>query len=462
MRYFFYLAQSYKDAGRFKKAIEYFKKRINMGGWYEEIWYSYYMISKCYLLMAQPEKYEAWAMKAFKHRKERAEPIYMLVKYFREEGQHFKAYHYYLIGKEIPPLVNDMLFIEKDVYSGLFEYENTILHYYIYPNEKLKGLKININYINHYTLHIDTVFHNIDFYMPRILDFGESFNIEVSCPNQDYIPSSTSLLQLNDVILANIRFVNYRIQEDGSYLMYQDGVLNGENKVKTRNAYMYYNLNMEPMSELTFMEDTVSDLISRNVSILGMEDVRLYKKDSTIYYTATTQEYSYNDSIRIASGEYNLEKNKFTNNVCLLPPTETYCEKNWIAIKDKFIYKWHPLEIGKIVDNKLDIIVKKETPKFFKYYRGSSNIVEYENEFWMITHGIKDCNPRKYFHQIVVLNNEYGLKKYTVPFYFDKLAIEYCLGLLILKDTLYMTVSRNDSNPIIVKTSVDSMDKYFM
>jgi hypothetical protein len=243
--------------------------------------------------------------------------------------------------------------------------------------------------------------------------------------------------------------------------MSKNGEINDTNNVITRNAFMYYDLNMNPISELTFMNDTISDIPSRNCMILGLEDVRLYKSENKVYYTATSQNYSYSDSIRIIQGEYDEILNKFTNNVCLIPPTETYCEKNWIALEDNFIYKWHPLEIGKVIENKLEIILTLNTPKFFKYYRGSSNVVKYKNYYWMVTHGIKNCTPRKYFHQIVILNENFSLKKYTIPFYFDKLAIEYCLGLVILNDIAYMTVSQNDSNPIIVKIAIDKLNQYF-
>lgn len=45
----FYLAQTYKCLGEFKKSIEIYKKRITIGGWFEEIWYSYYMIAQNYM-----------------------------------------------------------------------------------------------------------------------------------------------------------------------------------------------------------------------------------------------------------------------------------------------------------------------------------------------------------------------------------------------------------------------------
>ena len=53
VRYVFYLAQSYKDCGKFKESIKLYKKRIQMGGWFEEVWYSYYMIGKCWLQLRQ-------------------------------------------------------------------------------------------------------------------------------------------------------------------------------------------------------------------------------------------------------------------------------------------------------------------------------------------------------------------------------------------------------------------------
>jgi glycosyltransferase involved in cell wall biosynthesis len=43
-RYTFYLANSYRDAGQLELAIESYKKRIELGGWIEEVWYSAYMV----------------------------------------------------------------------------------------------------------------------------------------------------------------------------------------------------------------------------------------------------------------------------------------------------------------------------------------------------------------------------------------------------------------------------------
>ena len=46
-RYTFYLANTYHDAGQYELAIDMYRKRIDIGGWHEEVWYSYYRIGKC-------------------------------------------------------------------------------------------------------------------------------------------------------------------------------------------------------------------------------------------------------------------------------------------------------------------------------------------------------------------------------------------------------------------------------
>jgi hypothetical protein len=116
----------------------------------------------------------------------------------------------------------------------------------------------------------------------------------------------------------------------------------------------------------------------------------------------------------------------------------------------------------KIENNILTINKSIDTPNIFKHVRGSSNVVEYNNEYWVVVHGVKYTTPRKYYHMIVILNKEYKVKKYTVPFYFDTYMIEYCLGLLIEDNTIYMTASRNDSNPIIVKVKVNDINNLFI
>jgi hypothetical protein len=462
VRYVFYLAQTLKDTGKFEDAIKMYKKRISMGGWYEEVWYSHYMIGKCWLFLNNEEKFETWMNKAYKYRRERAEPIYDLTKYFREVGQQIKSYHYYDIGSKIPTPKNDLLFIENNIYEKyLFEYELSIIHYYVFPNDRLSGLKQSINYLNKYNYHENSVYSNMDYYMFRILDIGEKIELNQEIYG-DFIPTSTALIKYNNEIIANIRYVNYRIQSDGSYIMSLNNNLSRNETVRTKNAFLKLNRKYEPDSNLTFMYEKIDSKLGKETNILGLEDIRLFERDNKLKCIATSREFSTNSTNSMIICDYNLDTNTIENGSIIESPNPEECEKNWIPIIDNIIYKWFPLQIGKIENNKLMITKTIQTPIIFKHLRGSSNVVEYNNQYWVVVHGVKYTTPRKYYHMIVVLDKEYNINKYTVPFYYDTYSIEYCLGLLIDNNIIYMSASRNDSNPIIVKTNIKDVNKLFM
>lgn len=468
-RYHFYLAQTLKDLGRFKEAISMYKKRIKLGGWYEEIWYSHYMIAKCWLHLGDLNKCELWGNRAYEYRKSRAEPIYMLTNLFRDKSKHFKAYYYYKIGKSIPP-TDDSLFVESDVYKHQFDYESTILNYYVFNNDRLQGLKDTVSYLNKWTHHEDNVYSNMIFYIQNLEKYSDKGVEKLDYPVIDnYSPSSIGVVNHDNMLYCNVRYVNYRIQPDGSYLMYDDNGNLGYNDVKTRNALVVMDNDWNILENLEFIDNNLSDIPSFPTNIKGLEDIRLLSFKDKIYYTATSREFSYDGHNRIVLGEYDIVNKKCINNKCLIPPDNSDCEKNWIGLNDnnetiKFIYKWHPMQIGELDENnKLHIKTVYDTPKIFKHYRGSSNLVEYNNKLWCITHGVYFHSPRKYYHQFVILNKEtYKPERYSVPFWLNRESIEYCLGLHIENDVVTILFSQNDSNPSMIKLRLKRLNELFI
>ena len=60
-RYTFYLGNSYKDAGQPENAVNAYKKRIELGGWSDEIWNSHYFMGLCYMTLEKPmEAVDSW------------------------------------------------------------------------------------------------------------------------------------------------------------------------------------------------------------------------------------------------------------------------------------------------------------------------------------------------------------------------------------------------------------------
>lgn len=165
-RYMFYLSQTYKDCQKYKKAIKYYKKRIKLGGWNEEVWYSYYMIAYCWYYLNNSYKTEYWGNLAYNYYPARAEPIFLLTRLFREKKLFYKAYEYYRIGKKIPK-PKDNLFVENPVYDYLFDYEYTIIQYWVFPNERKEGLKHIKNYLSKHSFRKDEVLNNMVYYQSK-------------------------------------------------------------------------------------------------------------------------------------------------------------------------------------------------------------------------------------------------------------------------------------------------------
>jgi hypothetical protein len=459
-RYMFYLAQTLQNLKKISEAIDMYKQRIAAGGWYEEVWYSMYMLSKLYYEQKDMVEMEYWGLKAFAYNQNRAENIYFLTYAFRVESQHFKAWHYMKLGKTIKQ-PDDLLFIEYNVYSHLFDYEKTILSYYVEPFNKTNTLHEIIEYYNKWDNW--NCYSNMQYYITRIKHKAiKNMNFENL---GDYVASSTSLIRYSDdKYLINIRYVNYRIQRDGSYLIMENGVMHHDKCVCTRNfmALLDSNFNMcEPMKEMH-----ISFPPNHNTQCKGVEDLRLYGENDIIGWIGCSSEYSHDGNIRQIIGIYDVENNQLIDNLSLHPPNPTDCEKNWIpykALNSKknsqydFIYTWHPFSIGKIQDNKLVIIQRQETPNFFKHMRGSTNMVEYKEMLYCIAHIVLYGTPRKYYHLVIRINQANKIEAYTDPFYFLDNGIEYTLGLEIKDGIMYVIASRNDMNPVLISVDFETL-----
>lgn len=464
----FYLAQSYKDSGQFEKAINYYKQRIEIGGWIEEVWYSKYQIAKCYSHLKQPEEMEAWGLKAFNFYPKRSEPLYFLLNYFKNKYEHFKAYQYYLKGKDIPFPKNDLLFVEYNIYENLFDYEATILNCYIFNKTKQDSLNDMITYINTKQYNINNVYDNIQYYIEPLVSqrYKGEYNKLFFPQFEEYQVSSCSIIPYNNTILMNTRYINYSIDKQGSYHMRST-----DGHVKTKNGMTYLNNSYYPIENITIMKEEPDKIFPSNIE--GLEDVRLFNFKNKIYFTASSKNLTDNDKIVIAIGEYNHNEHKMTNISPIQPPQPSDCEKNWIfvpekslidcdAAKDKmnFIYGWYPMEIGAVnSDKKLEIHTKFDTPKFFSRFRGSSTICEYDGRLWAVVHFVKYSTPRVYLHSVVSFNREtMKPEMYSLPFVFRKHAIEYCLGFHIKDGKACFVFSQNDNEPGFITMPITNLN----
>lgn len=180
-RYKFYLAQTLKDMGRYKESIEWYQQRVEDKGWLEEVYYSKFQIGFNYEQMGwykkkavdlfakgQLTQAETELLKkcnpsnlsplelveqhtkdftdaimsyiaAYQYRKTRAEALYHATRLYRSLGLNAQAYELALTGKAIKYPEADTLFVHRDCYDYLFDYELSVVGCYV--NKKLGAEK---------------------------------------------------------------------------------------------------------------------------------------------------------------------------------------------------------------------------------------------------------------------------------------------------------------------------------
>lgn len=128
----FYLAQTYASLGEARPAYEYYSKRYDMGGYFEEeIFYSAY---QCAVLAQQAGFTDDiaidWCFKALAI-DERAEPMTHLARLFRDRKQFHLAYSFAHQACLMDYPANKLLFVDARLYEYLRWHELSISAWYV-------------------------------------------------------------------------------------------------------------------------------------------------------------------------------------------------------------------------------------------------------------------------------------------------------------------------------------------
>jgi glycosyltransferase involved in cell wall biosynthesis len=134
-RNIFYLAQSYRDAGRVEESRTTYVRRTAMGGWDEERWYALFQVATLTERLNEPhEDIVAAYLQAFSARPTRAEPLVELARFYRLSGHYALAYLYAKHACGLPP-PPDRLFVDQSAYTWRALDELAISAFYVGSSE---------------------------------------------------------------------------------------------------------------------------------------------------------------------------------------------------------------------------------------------------------------------------------------------------------------------------------------
>lgn len=118
-RYQFYLGQSYFDSQQWEKAITAYQKRVDMGGWAEEVYYSMYRIGVSMAMLDRPwPEIMQQFLNAYNYRPTRAEPLVHISQVLRQKyNQPAAAFVFARQAAEMPLPENEILFVPNIIYK---------------------------------------------------------------------------------------------------------------------------------------------------------------------------------------------------------------------------------------------------------------------------------------------------------------------------------------------------------
>lgn len=481
-RYYFYLANSYMNSGKYDEAITYYKKRIEIGGWFEEVWYSYYSMGMCNKHKGDYAQALWCWLEGYDFYSERLEGLYEILHYYRCNSKHKLGLVIYNMCKKIleKNLNRDQhLFLHNDVYTHLIYYEYSIIAAYNGINNINDEIILIFN--NSHGGELSNLLSNMKFYkdilnQSKRLTFDTSINYNVFDKNMKFNSSSSCLIKNDNGngYTMNVRYVNYYLNKNCEYNTFG-------NECITINKHLELDNNLNVLSESWMNMDYV---VRR---LVGIEDVKIFRDEKTrkLIYTGTGSHE--NGKVGVFWGDYDTENKQLVVKELQQLFKHTDCEKNWVYYSDKngntkIVYNWYPLSLCNINEEKNTIMIfaNKTTPKLFSKIRGSTcgfkyikktpqqnggnmNIVIEESEIWFVGHIVSYENPRHYYHVVIVFDEDMNLLRYSAPFKFEDEATEYCLSILVEDDRVLINYSNWDRTTrigIYDKKYIDSIVKY--
>lgn len=456
-RYHFYLAQSYKDIRNYDEAIKWYKARIAMGGWKEEVWYSKFMIGDIYTELGDWDQAMHWYLDAFEYNPDRAETLHRIACNYRLRGNKQLAYLFAKRGSMIPYPKDQVLFVHYPMYDYKFDEELSIVSDvtpfkedgYNAANRLL--LKRSVpKYVKDYT-HVNMYYYVENLknarYLPLKFDLPRHYSLSSSSIQRD--ASGFSLIA---------RAVNYS-QKAGWEYQSRDPE---DDTICTKNYYVQLgnDLSLKAYHEIDCKPEPQG--ASR---VMGHEDCRMFKMDGANWYIAANPQ----NHPTVGQILCRLDKtNKFVDKrIPLEGPIPGRCEKNWLPFVEGsdllLFYSYDPLTLLKVdMATGKTVKAQEKTPPFdCSRFRGSSAPISYKDGYLLLVHEVIVKNERYYTHRFVFLDKTLMPTKVSKPFTFQHKGVEYSCGMTLDHDgkNLVLPISIEDKEAYICVVPLETVDE---
>jgi glycosyltransferase involved in cell wall biosynthesis len=451
-RSMFYLAQTLRDAGRHDEARDWYRRRIDAGGFDEEVWYAMLMHARCCAALGDGVGFVDGCLSAYEFRPSRAEPLADLARYYREAGQHETAMLYVEAGEQIPYPAGDVLFVDDAVYLHAFRHETSVSGYYCRNPARRRAAReavLELQIARDVPADLrQAARNNGRFYAPRASDLLGPMSVSPLALPIDYpwSPANPSLWLDGDDLVAAIRTVNYHL-DDPDRAGWKLGTL------RTRNFLARLSRDGEILDarEIVPAASIAPPLPSR---VEGFEDLRLFRWRGALRGTATVRDR--NDAMRCEIALVTLDDAARIVDLAVLHGYgDDLHQKNWMPAVDGdelwLVYACDPTTVLRFdpLARAVTLESKREPGVALEHLRGGSQLVPFDAGWLALTHEVAaiDAHQRRYLHRFVRFDPAFRIDAITEPFRLADEPIEFAAGLAFdaARDLLYLSYGVMDA-----------------
>lgn len=444
-RSWYYLGNTYRDMKRWGDALRAYERRIELGGWNEEVHSAMMHRAECHRHLGADDMFISMMVNAYNYRPTRAEPLYELAKFYREKGDNAAALLFATRGLTLKR-PNDVLFVNDFVYAWGLRYEYSIAGYY--DDAERPGALAVTN-----ALALDpacpdayrrSARANLYWHTKPLAEYAPSFvarRLDTQLwPIEGYTAMNPSVTNHAGYLKCNVRYVNYRIDEHGRYL------INGTQSpaqphapIDTRNMVV----TITPRMEVTGPGcPVVWDRPAPEFNLVtGLEDVRLWSHRGALWFNACVRERLPHGTPQQMIGRLDYDYGALVCNPRPISDGST-CEKNWMHIPGllpgpNFVYR-----LGTIIRDD-GVKVHLPTPFHTGDISGSSQCIPFNNGFLAVVHeAITGPNgKRTYWHRFAWMSLDGTPRRISKPFVFFDRQIEFCAGIAVHPDNQSLVLS---------------------
>lgn len=462
-RAMFYLANTLKAMGEYRKASNWYKKRIKAGGWDEEVWASRYYQAQCLRALGLKELAKKAFLEAWGDRPWRAEPLYALAQFAAAEGDHARAVQFCNSLPKNPK--EDKLFVETEAYGAGADRIRAIHGFYcgeiacgraaadrLVLREGSTDVTPALAQSTWYTEKLPTV---TDMQVPFQPEPGwHTLNPSVMPTFQN--PFLAPGVEAPHSFVICVRTVNYTINPDGSYSGFGDAVC-------TRNFLQWVDPELRPEGNAVELQGLPGE---ETGPVQGLEDVRLYAQCTGEIRGLCTSLRGGHPRIWDVSWDPVTGELKSAS---VLSP-ERRCEKNWLPFQNPLtgevlaVYGHRPLALFDL-QKKLLRVVANGVPLGwdFSTFRGGAAPVPWNGGWLWVVHQVTTLpgmTRRTYIHRFVWADASWRICGLSRPWHFQaRHTIEFCSGAALRKGGLMLTYGVNDADARIAVCAVDTVNK---